>query len=488
MVYIAGLAGAGGVNRYFADNNGHPRFMLLEQGWAVPWNGGRWNSGNWQSDFTAYFSNRSAQGYTAWYGQVWGSGSVDASALGGGRTYDGVYALTVNGTPGAISTGSETIALNNTFWTRVDAFFSTAATYGITCFLNLGQSYDFSTTNGVAGIWNNLSTTQAHAFGQALSTRYPQSSYPHVFWFYGDDGQGSNDSYFTQMLAGSAAAGDTRSLVSTEYYGETNSHIEFDTGAVYVSGGFGITNATYNWVYTYNPNYLGVEDSYTETGTTLIPAVWGDGPYYGDTDNSTPDYTERRNTWWALASGARGLNNTSGPSGFQAAGEVWAWQSGAVAALTSDPNGPWITGHIGNVISYFTSLRNWYKLVPDTSSVLVTAGRGTRGTSPAPTLGAPDYGDTNNYVCASRVADGSLAVIYCGQHFSITIDQTKMQAGYTATWVDPASTATQAAVTGSTYNSTPLGNNSAGNPDWVLALQGPAPPGPPAFAMSMGGV
>jgi hypothetical protein len=57
---------------------------------------------------------------------------------------------------------------------------------------------------------------------------------------------------------------------------------------------------------------------------------------------------------------------------------------------------------------------------------------------------------------------------------SVTIDQSRLGAGYTATWVDPASGATQAAATGPAYSSSGLGNNSAGNADWVLVLQGPA--------------
>ena len=153
---------------------------------------------------------------------------------------------------------------------------------------------------------------------------------------------------------------------------------------------------------------------------------------------------------------------------------MWDWQSGALAAVTtSDPNGPWCRSVIGGIAGYFAGLPGWHKLIPDTTSQLVTAGRGTKSSNSAPGFNTPDYGNTDNYVAASRVSDGSLAVIYCGQHFSITINQAKMQAGYTATWVDPVTTATTAATPGATYNSTPLGNNSAGDPDWALVLQGP---------------
>ena len=184
------------------------------------------------------------------------------------------------------------------------------------------MAYDFGGTN----VWANVTGTQEQAFGAALAARYPQSSYPNVFWFFGDDNNaGTNGTDFAAILTGITGAGDTRGVISLEQYPETNCHVEFDTGAVFDPGGFGMTSATYNWVYTYNPSYLGVEDSCTESGTTLIPAVWGDGPYYGDNPPDS-DYTLRRFTWWTLASGGRGFNSTSE--------NVWTWQSGALAAVT----------------------------------------------------------------------------------------------------------------------------------------------------------
>ena len=471
--FVSSITGTGTAG-YFTDQFGHPKFLLLEQAWALPSNAGRWNGlgapSNWQSDIDAYFTARASQGYSAWYGTAWSDNHVDSTALSGGRTWDGVYPIVVNGTPGKITTGSETITLNSTFWTRIDYLFNSAKAHGITCFLNLGMQYDFT---GSPNIWFNLSTTQANTFGQLLAARYPLSSFPNVQWFFGDDGSGGQDTFFAQMVSGLATGGDTRTMISTEQLPETNSHVEFDTGAIYITSGFGVSSSvTYNWTYTYDPTYLGVEKGYTESGTTLLPVVYGDGIWYGDnsTSQNVTDYTARRVTWWALASGARGTNVTSGPT---TGGDVWQWQSNAVTNLTTDPNGTWITGHIGSVISYFTGLADWHKLVPDTGNVFITAGRGTKSTNDAPGFNAAKYGDTDNYVAGSITPTGTLAVIYSGQHFSITIDQTKLNAGYTATWVDPWNLSTTGTTSGSTYNSTGQGNNSQGNPDWVLVLQAP---------------
>lgn len=472
MPYITGLGGSG-YNSYFTDQFGRPRLMVIEQAWGLPWQAGRWNSGDWQADYTAYFKNRSLQGYTAWYGIAWGSTHVDSTALSGGRTNDGIYPLNVNGTPGAISTGSETITLNNSFWSRIDSFFNTAKLYGITCFLNMSMSYDVSATGA---IWHNATNTQGTAFGNAIASRYTQASYPNVQWFFGDDDDGPNDSFYQAILNGIQAAGDTRPLISIEQFTNTNSHISFSSGAAF-SGTFGAPNATYNWVYSYDAPYFGCEDSYIEGGSFHhIPPVYGDGVYYGDTGSgTTPDRAIRNFVWWGLSSGSRGLPSSSGPSDL-GANTVWAWNySGAQAAVSTDPNGSWTTSNVGAIASFFTSLVDWQKLIPDTGNVFITAGRGTRGTCDA-AGGAFNFRNTNAYVAGSITPGGTLAVIYCKAAMSITIDQTKMGAGYTATWVDPANLATQSATPGSTYNSSGLGNNSAGDPDWVLVLQAPLPP------------
>jgi hypothetical protein len=76
-------------------------------------------------------------------------------------------------------------------------------------------------------------------------------------------------------------------------------------------------------------------------------------------------------------------------------------------------------------------------------------------------------------VAASKTPDGSLALIYMPLATTITIDQTKMLAGYGAKWMDPASGVLTAATVGSTYNSTAQGSNSVGAPDWALVLATP---------------
>ena len=49
-----------------------------------------------------------------------------------------------------------------------------------------------------------------------------------------------------------------------------------------------------------------------------------------------------------------------------------------------------------------------------------------------------------------------------------------MGSGWTAVWVDPITCATSSAGSGPTFNSTAKGNNSQGDPDWVLVLATPS--------------
>ena len=130
--------------------------MLLEQAWGLPWNAGRWNgSGVLPTGYGIVFSARSSQGYTAWYGVAWGQLNVDSTASAG-RAWDGTYCLEVNGLqeilPPALRQLPYTLSGSASYY-----MFTTAFTYGISCFLNLGLSYDFA-----GGIWLIATTTQLH--------------------------------------------------------------------------------------------------------------------------------------------------------------------------------------------------------------------------------------------------------------------------------------------------------------------------------------
>ena len=128
--------------------------------------------------------------------------------------------------------------------------------------------------------------------------------------------------------------------------------------------------------------------------------------------------------------------------------------------------------------------------------MFVTGGRGTSlpiapsdtGASYTGYSGGTDIGSRSWYVTASITPSGSLAVLYLPDATGtenggpVTINTSKMAAGFTAHWMDPVTGALTSTAAGSSY-STEM-TNSLGENDWVLVLQGPARPGnrygPPA--------
>lgn len=468
--YITGLSGNG---QYFVDNNGQPKLMVIDNPWALIANGGEWTAGgapgNYETEMGGYLSSRASQGFTGLYLSALGCLDIGGSYQNG-NTWDNVPPFTGGGNPSA--------GLNSTYWTRVDYLITTAESYGLTVFLNI--AYTQNAGNGCfssGGALYNLTQAEYTDYGTAIGNRY--KSQPNIVWLYGNDYfAGSFDTQFGYIRSAIIATGDTHAM-ACHIYPESTSRYDVETGPIGSGGTNGSTfsydNSQVNWVYTYNVTYFGVELACEEAAYYSIPqlpAVWGDGYFYDSGADLPTDQMTRQMAWWAISSGARGFNSGSN--------DIWPWASGSPAAVTT---GDWWTTEAGILASAVQGLKDWQLLLPDTSSALVTSGRGTHASGIS--SGDNYNGGTDDYVTACRTPSGSLAVIYCAKTFSITINQSMMVPGYTATWLDPTDGTKTAATPGSTYSSSGLGNNSAGEPDYVLILEGSAstavPHGPPLY-------
>lgn len=445
--YITHLTGGG--SGYFADQFGTPRLFWADEAWGLPENAGRWNGGDWALEYDTYFAARGAQGFTALVCHPWGHTHTGCNNSVG-NTWDGVSPWS-GGVPN----------LNDTFWQRIDYMFSSAAASGITVFfdLTMGCDNDRGSSFAGTGVWHGVADADITAAAQNIAARYLAT--PNLVWMYGDDTNSSDEPVFDLVLAGIQAAGDGRDI-SVEYYPTgTTSREDLSGTPTDTPFPWGAANATFNYCYYYWVTYFAVEQAYKENNQ--IPPVWGDGYFWGGESGTdvvaTANRTMRMQAWWALASGARGC--TMG-SHF-----VWNWPSAAQAAVTNEA---WYVNSTAPVRAVIESLTGWNKLLPDLTNALVTAGRGTRA---AYNTGNWSSDTGGNYVAASRVPDGSLALLYLPAATTITIDQTKMAAGYSAKWIDPLTGATSVAATGPTYNSTAKGANSGGDPDWGLALFAP---------------
>lgn len=444
--YISGLSG--GSTGYFTDQDGTPRLVLGDAAWSLLSNAGRWNGGDWQADLDGYVNIRAAQGFTVIYCEPFGS-TRNGCVYDNGSTHDGLAPFAADGDP---STG-----LNGAFWARVDYLIAAAAAGGITIFLNApGGNWDMDTAGyALAG----KTTTQFTDYGTALAARY--AAVPNLCWMFADDYFGTYDTQMAGLLSGLRGGGDTHPC-SIENMSESTSRNTLDPTPPGPSAcAWGTAHADFSFCYSYVQWYIGIEAAWGES--PQIPTIAGDGFFYNNT--TAGDTLNRMHCWWALSSGARGC--ITGSEG------IWQW---AASALASAANENWYANLAGKIRAAYEQLSGWHKLLPDTASQLVTAGRGTYG-SRSPSGGGPgsfQYSGTSDaYVTASRAPDGTLAVIYLSHPTTITINQAQMAEGYAAKWMDPISGVMTAATTGATYNSAVPGTNSVGGTDWVLVLEQP---------------
>jgi len=436
---------------WFTDYSGSPALLVNAEDWGMLANAGVNNSGDVDATLDDYFSTRQAQGFNSVL-VCWCSYQQLDDGRNGSDT-DGTFPFATNMDP--------TTTPDETFWGRRDALFTTAATYGCRVIFNVSTSrMSLGTTAPAQRSWT---TAQWTAFGTFLGTRY--ASVPNILWHIGDDYNQEFDDEFTAFHTALRAAGANQPF-SLQYAQESTSRYDMH------SGGGGEKNladlAEYNYGYSYNVTYLVTEAMQAETDP--IPYLWGDGYFlHMAASPYTTQHLMRQMVWWALSSGSKGF--TIGDD------DVWPWDSGALAHLTSET---FYTDQVPAIADYFSALPGWHLLEADVDSDLVTAGRGTKkGLYSSDQFygegsGGGGTGDSDSYVTASRTPNGSLAVIYMSHASTITIDETKMAAGYTATWVDPASGDTAAATAGSSYDSSDPGTNSDGGADWVLVLQSAA--------------
>lgn len=207
-----------------------------------------------------------------------------------------------------------------------------------------------------------------------------------------------------------------------------------------------------NFVYKYDAVHQACENAYAVSGP--IPCILGECRYDQHSSNPTRKLL-RAQYYHGLTSGCH-AGVIHGHEG------VWGFGMG----LYEDAN-PW-TVHVNDASAAdFTKFVNfckaiaWWTLVPDTTSTLVTAGRGTV--------------NTHDYVTAAKDAAGTLAVVVIRAGGQVTIDMSEFSGLVTAQWYDPVSgtysleAGTQPFTNSGSRNFDPA-VNSAGDTDMVLLL------------------
>ena len=410
LPYIAGISGLTSAD-YFVDQAGQPRWMFCDSIWTIVYSAGRSGGQTWEADMDQVVSTRASQGYTAIQCNLLPNNEYVASGL---TTWDGIHPFV---------TGTDPVSgLNSLYWARLDYLLASAGSQRVTMFLNLCMGEDIN--SGVVGAWTG---TQKTAYGTAVAARYLTT--PNIVWMMGDDG-GTDATTATNIMTGIRSTGDTRP-VAFENPQETTSRfgLKLNDAQPWNSSG----NIAYNWVYNYAPCYQGVEYAYAEASPILV--IRGDGYYY-NSDGSPSDKVGREQFWWAVSSGSRGYSWGMSDGGWGAFATGWQ------ANLTMGADEIGTAGDFQNNVfpaatTFLATLPNWQKLTGDVANAFMTAGRGTR--APYQTEGIQNqYTGTpaDTYVSGSYATDGSLALIYFsrGVATTVTIDQTKLQTGYTGLW------------------------------------------------------
>lgn len=443
-------------NRYFVDQFGDPFLIHGDSPWSLMLDLDT-------AGVELYLSTRQAQGFnTILFSAIGTTGTGGPSD--DGDTYDGVNPFT---------TDWDIDSPNETYWARLDSYLDLCEDYGFSV-----QLYALDTFGAHGYVYNLTDQAQRLAYGAFLGARY--GSRPNVVWAVGGDFDNNSTTWADHNPNLKDVVTGIRSvvpgaLVTIQLTGFPQSN-SFDNS--FWDNSSGAPLIQWSFAYTYNPTYDTVLQGYAHTwgqAPTTRPVLFGEGNYFQENNKAgtatTTDETLRRQMLWAITSGS--------PGEFYGAGGVWYFDTGAFLEWWTriTPTPPHVTQL--QKLHDFIASKAWQKLVPDTGSAFVTAGRGTfvTGGGNGFTGGTDTDPLANNYVTAAVAADKSLGVVYVpAGGTTITVDKTKVN-GSTYYWVDPTDATATTTATFSGNNVTSPGNHAADGDgqvasDWLLVMEG----------------
>lgn len=377
-----------------------------------------------REEIVQYLDDRQARGFNTILVEVIESGSF------GGRTT--AYGDDPFG-------GTDFTTYTTAYWQHVDFLVTEAAKRGfvvLMCPLYLGSG---GGSEGWYAAAVAAGTPAIQAYGAFLGARY--TSADNIIWVNGGDYRPPTLA-IPDALATGILSQDTRHLFTTHW--ARNS-----TG----------TDGSPSWL-TLNSTYPQQATISSQLATDYsnhlgnLPTFMIEGHYEGSYSGQ-PTLTAQdamREAW---------QSDLSNPAGCMYGHHtIWPLDTGWQAAMAS--NG---AAYISKLNAFMAS-KKWWLLVPDASSALVTAGRGTIGTT--------------TYVTAALASDGSFAAIHIPTGASVTVDLTQMagSGAVTARYLDPT-TGVYTPVSGSPFAqasrafvaSSDVGNNASGGADQILVLE-----------------
>jgi hypothetical protein len=417
------------------------------------------------SDATTYLSDRAGRGYNF----IWVAAADNVYQSNAPKNYYGASPFD----------SADFTSEDAAYWAHVDLIVKMAASYGIT--VGLGPGFcGLANSEGYRGSYLSASDTTVNGYGAWLGARY--QPYPNILWVLGGDCDPTDTGLYeklNQLATGIRSADSTHAITieAARFYeaggnAPNNGWSSLDAWGSSVTGAYQAAPApswlTMNWVYNdYTTQQTGCSRNYTAyvVGSPHTPGAMGEAWYEGE--HSTTVLQLREQEYWSVLSGCSlGFVFGNNP--------IWCFDSPqSVSACNTGTTWQSQLASSGSVAhQYFGQLfrsREFWKLIPDSGNVTLTAG----------------YGSGLTISVAARTSDGQTVLVYVpnGNATTVTVNMAKItDAGATVNewWFNPSTAATThigtAANTGSA-NFTPPDSN-----DWVLVLDSnaaalPAPGG-----------
>jgi hypothetical protein len=412
-------------NRYLVDQNNTPVLIIGDSPHSMFVN---LNS----TDLAIYLGNRRGHGFNVLWVEGFCSDYI-SNCRSDLSTFDGIKPFN----SGTDETNYDVSMPNSDYWSRVDSYVNTAASYGLIIL------FDTWETGALMPLARANGTMKMHDFGVFLGSRY--KNFPNIIWITGNDFQtwtDPTDNALMQNLMAGIASADPNHLQTTELNFSVSGSLDDSLLVPYT---------TLAGAYDYYCAYAESLDQYNHPSP--VPVFFEEGLYeYRGTVHNL-----RTQAWWVALAGA-----TAGQ--MYGSENVYPFPPGWQSYL--DTTGVIEFGYLKSVLQSV----KWSNLVPDQNHVIVTSGYGTLDSSQD-----GNCINSNDYVTTSYLPDGTASVSYLPKSTSVIVDLSKFNGWVTAKWYDPTNDSSTMiagspfANAGSQSFSTP-GNNSAGDPDWVLLL------------------
>jgi hypothetical protein len=426
--------------RYLVDQNSAPFLIMGDAPHAM--------FGNLsEAQAEQYLSDRASRGFNSVWIEILCNSYCGCRS--DGSTRDGI--------PPFLKAGDVSTP-NPDYFRKVDDIVKLAAQRGMVVFLD---SFD---TGGWLSVLRSNGRSKDYGFGSYLGGRY--KNVPNIIWITGNDFQtwqsNPTDNSDVEAIMKGIASADPNHLQTTELNFNESGSLDDDLLSPY-------TNLVA--AYSYYPTYREVYAQYN-AALGRKPVFMEEGYYEGGTYGAldpkiATNLMLRKQAYWTILAGGSG-GYLYGSKYFDLHA---GWQQGI------DTPGATQLGHWK---AFFSSIP-WYNLSPDQSHRFVVSGYGTPSRIPnfiQRHVLRMKYGNvqTDGYATAGYTPSGEVGVVYLPERATITVDMSIFHTHVEARWFDPAA-GKYRDVDGSPFPNVGMkqfaspGNNSDGDPDWVLLLR-----------------